>query len=74
MRVGLFPGLDDARNTARLAWHMMKDGCVMQITKTLASVGDCCLCLLLVVLLYSCNALLVKRVLQTISVTPATLN
>ncbi|XP_062304691.1 ERI1 exoribonuclease 2-like isoform X2 [Osmerus eperlanus] len=26
-------GLDDARNTAGLAWRMMKDGCVMKITR-----------------------------------------
>lgn len=34
----VFSGLDDAKNTARLAWRMMSDGCVMQITKTLAGV------------------------------------
>ncbi|XP_053712565.1 ERI1 exoribonuclease 2 [Synchiropus splendidus] len=28
-------GLDDARNTAQLAWRMMRDGCVMKITRTL---------------------------------------
>ncbi|KAL8175467.1 UNVERIFIED_CONTAM: hypothetical protein K2H54_025826 [Gekko kuhli] len=28
-------GLDDARNTARLAWRMIGDGCVMRITKSL---------------------------------------
>ncbi|KAK3599310.1 hypothetical protein CHS0354_028675 [Potamilus streckersoni] len=28
-------GLDDARNTAKLAWRMMCDGCVMKITKTI---------------------------------------
>ncbi|XP_028977896.2 ERI1 exoribonuclease 2 [Esox lucius] len=28
-------GLDDARNTAHLAWRMMKDGCVMKITRSL---------------------------------------
>ncbi|KAJ7362074.1 ERI1 exoribonuclease 2 [Desmophyllum pertusum] len=28
-------GLDDARNTARLAWRMISDGCLMQITKTI---------------------------------------
>ncbi|XP_070579863.1 uncharacterized protein [Ptychodera flava] len=28
-------GLDDARNTARLAWRMICDGCVMKITKTM---------------------------------------
>ncbi|XP_046897491.1 ERI1 exoribonuclease 2 [Hypomesus transpacificus] len=27
-------GLDDARNTAGLAWRMMKDGCVMKITRS----------------------------------------
>lgn len=31
-------GLDDARNTARLAWRMISDGCVMQITKSLDGV------------------------------------
>ncbi|XP_061456355.1 ERI1 exoribonuclease 2 isoform X2 [Rhineura floridana] len=28
-------GLDDSRNTARLAWKMIYDGCVMKITKSL---------------------------------------
>nr|XP_034986391.1 ERI1 exoribonuclease 2 [Zootoca vivipara] len=28
-------GLDDSRNTARLAWKMICDGCVMKITKSL---------------------------------------
>ncbi|KAM9792352.1 ERI1 exoribonuclease 2 [Neosynchiropus ocellatus] len=28
-------GLDDARNTAQLAWRMMRDGCVMKITRSL---------------------------------------
>ncbi|KAL2086511.1 hypothetical protein ACEWY4_017570 [Coilia grayii] len=28
-------GLDDARNTARLAWRMIIDGCFMKITKSL---------------------------------------
>ncbi|XP_064653292.1 ERI1 exoribonuclease 2-like isoform X2 [Lineus longissimus] len=28
-------GLDDARNTARLAWRMIKDGCIMTVTKSL---------------------------------------
>ncbi|XP_072514046.1 ERI1 exoribonuclease 2 [Salminus brasiliensis] len=28
-------GLDDARNTARLAWRMVTDGCVLKITKSL---------------------------------------
>uniref|UniRef100_A0A8C6Y201 ERI1 exoribonuclease 2 n=1 Tax=Naja naja TaxID=35670 RepID=A0A8C6Y201_NAJNA len=28
-------GLDDSRNTARLAWKMIRDGCVMKITKSL---------------------------------------
>ncbi|XP_077131066.1 ERI1 exoribonuclease 2 isoform X2 [Ranitomeya variabilis] len=28
-------GLDDSRNTARLAWRMISDGCVMKITKSL---------------------------------------
>jgi len=31
-------GLDDARNTARLAWRMVSDGCVMQITKSIDGV------------------------------------
>ena len=31
-------GLHDARNTARLAWRMIGDGCVMQITKSLTTV------------------------------------
>jgi len=34
----LLLGLDDARNTARLAWQMISDGCVMQITKSLTAV------------------------------------
>ncbi|XP_066516463.1 ERI1 exoribonuclease 2 [Hoplias malabaricus] len=29
-------GLDDARNTARLAWRMMMDGCVLKVTKSLS--------------------------------------
>ncbi|XP_042172641.1 ERI1 exoribonuclease 2 isoform X2 [Oncorhynchus tshawytscha] len=28
-------GLDDARNTAHLAWRMMRDGCLMKITRSL---------------------------------------
>lgn len=28
-------GLDDAKNTARLAWRMICDGCIMMITKSL---------------------------------------
>ncbi|XP_048350655.1 ERI1 exoribonuclease 2 [Sphaerodactylus townsendi] len=28
-------GLDDSRNTAHLAWRMIRDGCVMKITKSL---------------------------------------
>nr|XP_029501823.1 ERI1 exoribonuclease 2-like [Oncorhynchus nerka] len=31
----LFAGLDDARNTAHLAWRMMRDGSVMKITRSL---------------------------------------
>ncbi|XP_015271603.1 PREDICTED: ERI1 exoribonuclease 2 [Gekko japonicus] len=31
-------GLDDARNTARLAWRMIGDGCGMRITKSLDKV------------------------------------
>ncbi|CAG5126773.1 unnamed protein product [Candidula unifasciata] len=27
-------GLDDARNTARLAWQMIQDGCLMSVTKS----------------------------------------
>ncbi|KAK2571589.1 ERI1 exoribonuclease 2 [Acropora cervicornis] len=33
-------GLDDARNTARLAWRMISDGCLMQITKSLDGVEE----------------------------------
>jgi len=33
-------GLHDARNTARLAWRMIGDGCVMQITKSLTAVTN----------------------------------
>ncbi|XP_053085882.1 ERI1 exoribonuclease 2, partial [Pangasianodon hypophthalmus] len=29
-------GLDDARNTARLAWRMIRDGCMMKITKSVS--------------------------------------
>uniref|UniRef100_A0A674A127 ERI1 exoribonuclease 2 n=1 Tax=Salmo trutta TaxID=8032 RepID=A0A674A127_SALTR len=32
-------GLDDARNTAHLAWRMMRDGCVMKITRSLERVS-----------------------------------
>ncbi|XP_046361280.2 ERI1 exoribonuclease 2-like [Haliotis rufescens] len=28
-------GVDDARNTARLAWRMMRDGCIMNVTKNI---------------------------------------
>ncbi|XP_022084739.1 ERI1 exoribonuclease 2-like [Acanthaster planci] len=28
-------GIDDARNTAQLAWRMMCDGCVMSVTRTM---------------------------------------
>jgi len=28
-------GMDDARNTARLAWRMISDGCIMHITKSI---------------------------------------
>ncbi|XP_074057443.1 ERI1 exoribonuclease 2 [Macrotis lagotis] len=31
-------GLDDSRNTAHLAWRMIKDGCIMKITKSLDKV------------------------------------
>ncbi|XP_078521214.1 ERI1 exoribonuclease 2 [Lissotriton helveticus] len=31
-------GLDDSRNTARLAWRMICDGCMMKITKSLDKV------------------------------------
>ncbi|CAH1795256.1 unnamed protein product [Owenia fusiformis] len=30
-------GLDDAKNTAKLAWRMMCDGCIIKITKSLDS-------------------------------------
>ncbi|XP_072168368.1 ERI1 exoribonuclease 2-like [Diadema setosum] len=30
-------GLDDARNTARLVWRMIQDGCLLSITKTIRS-------------------------------------
>uniref|UniRef100_UPI00398E52D7 ERI1 exoribonuclease 2 n=1 Tax=Pristiophorus japonicus TaxID=55135 RepID=UPI00398E52D7 len=32
-------GLDDARNTAHLAWQMICDGCIMKITKSLDRVA-----------------------------------
>ncbi|KAK3725001.1 hypothetical protein QZH41_017478, partial [Actinostola sp. cb2023] len=28
-------GLDDARNTAKLAWRMVRDGCVMNVTSSI---------------------------------------
>ena len=28
-------GLDDSRNTAKLAYRMIQDGCIMKVTKTL---------------------------------------
>uniref|UniRef100_A0A5F8H1D6 ERI1 exoribonuclease 2 n=1 Tax=Monodelphis domestica TaxID=13616 RepID=A0A5F8H1D6_MONDO len=31
-------GLDDSRNTAHLAWRMIRDGCIMKITKSLDKV------------------------------------
>ncbi|NXH21240.1 ERI2 exoribonuclease, partial [Bucco capensis] len=31
-------GLDDSRNTARLAWRLICDGCVLKVTKTLDKV------------------------------------
>lgn len=34
-------GLDDSRNTAQLAARMMRDGCVMKITKSLGRVSGC---------------------------------
>lgn len=36
-----FVGLDDSRNTAQLASKMMRDGCVMKITKSLGRVSSC---------------------------------
>lgn len=38
----LLPGLDDSRNTAQLAARMMRDGCVMKITKSLGRVSGYC--------------------------------
>lgn len=32
-------GLDDARNTAQLAARMMRDGCVMKVTRSLTRVS-----------------------------------
>lgn len=32
-------GLDDSRNTALLAWKMIRDGCLMKITRSLNKVG-----------------------------------
>ncbi len=29
----LVPGLHDAVNTAKLAWRMVRDGCVMRLTR-----------------------------------------
>ena len=36
VQLPLNTGVCDARNTATLAYRMMRDGCVMNITKTLA--------------------------------------
>ncbi|KAK7491855.1 hypothetical protein BaRGS_00016874 [Batillaria attramentaria] len=33
-------GLHDSRNTAKLAWRMIRDGCIMKITKTLSSASS----------------------------------
>lgn len=35
-------GLDDSRNTAQLALRMMRDGCVMKITRNLGRVSGRC--------------------------------
>lgn len=32
-------GLDDSRNTALLAWKMIRDGCLMKITRSLNKVS-----------------------------------
>uniref|UniRef100_A0A8C3H300 ERI1 exoribonuclease 2 n=1 Tax=Corvus moneduloides TaxID=1196302 RepID=A0A8C3H300_CORMO len=34
-------GLDDSRNTARLAWRLICDGCVLKVTKSLDKVSHC---------------------------------
>lgn len=36
----MFEGLDDSRNTARLAWRLICDGCVLKVTKSLDKVSD----------------------------------
>uniref|UniRef100_A0A8C5X8F7 ERI1 exoribonuclease 2 n=1 Tax=Malurus cyaneus samueli TaxID=2593467 RepID=A0A8C5X8F7_9PASS len=33
-------GLDDSRNTARLAWRLICDGCMLKVTKSLDQVSD----------------------------------
>ncbi|XP_067673723.1 ERI1 exoribonuclease 2-like [Haliotis asinina] len=33
-------GVDDARNTARLAWRMMRDGCIMNVTKNIGTAAS----------------------------------
>ncbi|XP_033737248.1 ERI1 exoribonuclease 2-like [Pecten maximus] len=33
-------GLHDSRNTARLAWRMTRDGCILTTTKTLQLIGE----------------------------------
>uniref|UniRef100_A0A8C3CLJ7 ERI1 exoribonuclease 2 n=1 Tax=Cairina moschata TaxID=8855 RepID=A0A8C3CLJ7_CAIMO len=43
-------GLDDSRNTARLAWRMICDGCVLKITKSLDKVSNYFVSILLLVL------------------------
>ncbi|XP_009570990.1 PREDICTED: ERI1 exoribonuclease 2, partial [Fulmarus glacialis] len=44
-------GLDDSRNTARLAWRLICDGCVLKVTKSLDKVSNYFLSSLLLALL-----------------------
>ncbi|XP_010290734.1 PREDICTED: ERI1 exoribonuclease 2, partial [Phaethon lepturus] len=43
-------GLDDSRNTARLAWRLICDGCVLKVTKSLDKVSNYFLSFLLLAL------------------------
>uniref|UniRef100_A0A8B9RQ19 ERI1 exoribonuclease 2 n=1 Tax=Accipiter nisus TaxID=211598 RepID=A0A8B9RQ19_9AVES len=42
-------GLDDSRNTARLAWRLICDGCVLKVTKSLDKVSNYILSSLLLI-------------------------
>ncbi|XP_009323109.1 PREDICTED: ERI1 exoribonuclease 2 [Pygoscelis adeliae] len=48
-------GLDDSRNTARLAWRLICDGCVLKVTKSLDKVGNYSISSLLLALTLTIN-------------------